>query len=87
MTPIEAIVANTGRNAWLIGLDGEIGVIAPGRLADIVIWDGDPTADISVLQRPDEIFVIIKDGRIVDCAAAGGFLQLSEEPPRARMLV
>src|SRR5262249_40008573 len=32
MTPIEAIVANTGRNARLIGLDGEIGVIAPGSL-------------------------------------------------------
>jgi len=86
MTPIEAVAANTSRNAWLIGLDGEIGVIAPGRLADIVIWDGDPTADITVLQRPDEISVIIKDGRIVDRAAAGGFFQLSEEPPRARML-
>jgi imidazolonepropionase-like amidohydrolase len=86
MTPIEAVTANTSRNAWLIGLDGEIGVIAPGRLADIVIWDGDPTADITLLQRPDEISVIIKDGRIVDRAAAGGFLQLSEEPPRARML-
>jgi imidazolonepropionase-like amidohydrolase len=85
MTPIEAIAANTGRNAWLIGLDGEIGVIAPGRLADIVISDGDPTADITVLQRPDEISVIIKDGRIVDRTAPGGFLQLSEEPPRARM--
>ena len=86
MTPIEAIVVNTSRNAWLIGLDGEIGMIAPGRLADIVIWDADPTADITVLQRPDEISVIIKDGRIVDRAAAGGFLQLGEEPSRARML-
>jgi hypothetical protein len=45
-----------------------------------------PTADITVLQRPDEISVIIKDGRIVDRAAAGGFLQLSEEPSRARMM-
>jgi imidazolonepropionase-like amidohydrolase len=86
MTPIEAIAANTGGNAWLIDLEGEIGVIGPGRLADIVIWNRDPTADITVLQRPDEISVIIKDGRIVNRAAAGGFLQLSEEPPRARML-
>jgi imidazolonepropionase-like amidohydrolase len=85
MTPLEAIAANTSGNAWLIGLDGETGVIAPGRLADIVIWDSDPSADITVLQRPHEISVVIKDGRIVDRAAAGGFLQLSEEPPRARM--
>ena len=70
----------------LIGLDGEVAVIAPGRLADIVIWDRNPTADITVLQWPDEISVIIKDGRIVDRAAAGGFLQLSEEPPRARIV-
>lgn len=83
MTPIEAIVANTSRNAWLIGLDGEIGVIASGRLAVIVIWDSDPTADMTVLQRPDEISIFVKNSRIVDRAAAGGFLQLSEELPRA----
>jgi imidazolonepropionase-like amidohydrolase len=64
LTPIEAIAASTSRNAWLIGLQGEIGVIAPGRLAHIVIWDGDPTVDITVRQRPDEISAIIKDGRI-----------------------
>ena len=85
MTPIEAIAGNTGRNAWLIGVEGEIGVIAPSKFADIVIWNSDPTADITVLQRPDEISVIIKDGQIVDRAAAGGFLLLSEEPGRARM--
>jgi imidazolonepropionase-like amidohydrolase len=83
MTPMEAILANTSRNAWLIGLDGEIGVIAPGKLADIVIWNSNPLADITVLQRPDEISVIVKDGLIVDCADPGGFRQLSEEPPRA----
>ena len=83
MTPMEAILANTSRNAWLIGLDGEIGVIAPGKLADIVIWNSDPLADIKVLQRPDEISVIVKDGLIVDRADPGGFRQLIEEPPRA----
>jgi imidazolonepropionase-like amidohydrolase len=83
MTPMEAILANTSRNAWLIGLDGEIGVIAPGKLADIVIWNSDPLADIAVLQRPDKISVIVKDGLIVDRADPGGFRQLSEEPPRA----
>jgi len=32
-----AIVANTSLSAWLMGLEGEVGVIAPGKLADIVI--------------------------------------------------
>ncbi|MBV8505620.1 MAG: amidohydrolase family protein [Alphaproteobacteria bacterium] len=86
MTPMEAIVADTSANAWLMNLEGEVGVIAPGKLADIVIWDSDPLADITVLQRPREISLIIKDGQIVD-RGAGGFLPLSEEPPRARMFV
>jgi imidazolonepropionase-like amidohydrolase len=55
MTPMEAIVANTSGNAAMVNLAGEVGVIAPGRLADIVIWDNDPLADITVLQRPTAI--------------------------------
>jgi imidazolonepropionase-like amidohydrolase len=85
MTPMEAIVANTSRNAWLIDLDGEVGVIAPGKLADMVIWNSDPLADITVLQRSGEISAVIKDGRIVD-RTAHGFRELAENLPRARML-
>ena len=81
MPPMEAIVANTSRNAWLMGLEGEIGVIAPGKLADIVIWNSDPLADITVLQRPSS--TIIKDGRVV-AREASGFRQLPDELPRAR---
>jgi imidazolonepropionase-like amidohydrolase len=84
MTPMEAIVANTSGNAWLMGLEGELGVIASGKLADIVIWDSDPLADITLLQRPNQISAVIKDGRIVG-RNGGGFRQLSEELPRARM--
>ena len=86
MTPMEAILANTSGNAAMVNLTGEVGVIAPGKLADIVIWDKDPIADITVLQRPAEISLIIKDGRIVD-SEGGGFRRLSEEPPRARMFL
>jgi imidazolonepropionase-like amidohydrolase len=86
MTPLEAIVANTNANAWLMNLEGEVGVIAPGKLADIVIWHSDPLADITVLQRPKEISLIVKDGQIVD-RGAGGFRPLNDEPPHARMFV
>ena len=84
MTPMEAILANTSGNAAMVNLAGEVGVIAPGKLADIVIWDSDPIADITVLQRPQEISAIIKDGRIVDREAVGGFTKLGEEPGRSR---
>jgi imidazolonepropionase-like amidohydrolase len=83
MPPMEAIVANTSHNAWFMGLEDEVGVIAFGKLADIVIWNSDPLADITVLQRPSEISTIIKDGRVID-RGAGGFRQLPDEPPRAR---
>src|SRR6516162_4577030 len=73
MSPMQAILANTSGNAAMVNLAGEVGVIAPGKLADIVIWDSDPIADITVVQRPEEIFAIIKDGRIVDREAVGGF--------------
>ena len=86
MTPMEAIVANTSGNAAMVNLAGEVGVIAAGKLADLVIWDNDPLADITILQRPAEISLIVKDGRIVD-REAGGFRQLSEDPPRARMFL
>ena len=86
MTPMEAILANTSGNAAMVNLAGEVGVIAPGKLADIVIWDSDPIADITVLQRPDEISVIIKDGKVIDRETVGGFRPLSEEPGRSGML-
>ena len=63
-----------------MGLEGEVGVITTGKFADIVIWNSDPLADITVLQRPSEIWTIIKDGRIID-SGTGGFRQLSVEPP------
>src|SRR2546423_1052484 len=58
MTPMEAILANTRHNAGLLGLQDEVGVIAAGKLADIVVWNSNPLADITVLQRPDEISAV-----------------------------
>jgi imidazolonepropionase-like amidohydrolase len=86
MSPMEAILANTSGNAAMVNLAGEVGVIASGKLADIVIWNSDPIADITVLQRPDEISVIIKDGKLIDRETVGGFRQLSEEPGRSGIL-
>jgi imidazolonepropionase-like amidohydrolase len=84
MSPMEAILANTSGNAAMVNLAGEVGVIAPGKLADIVIWDSDPIADITVLQHPEEISAIIKDGRVIDRETVGGFSKLREELGRSR---
>lgn len=83
-SPMEALVACTSLNARVLGLEERVGVIAPGKLADIIIWDEDPLADISVLQRPGQLTAIVKDGRVIE-GTAGGFRPLEREPGRARI--
>ena len=65
-TPMEAIVANTRDNAFAVGLEEELGTIEAGKLADILILDKDPLADISVLQKGRHLSAVIKDGKKVN---------------------
>ena len=65
-TPMEAIVANTRDNAFAVGLEGELGTIEPGMLADLLILDRDPLADISILQKGRHLAAIFKDGQQVN---------------------
>src|SRR6202162_3368490 len=65
-TPMEAIVAATRDNALAVGLDGQVGQVAAGQLADITVWDKDPMADIAILQDSKNLAWVIKDGKIVD---------------------
>ena len=68
-TPMEAIVANTRENAYVVGLEGELGTVEAGKLADILILDADPLADIRVLQGGKHLDTVIKDGRRVNLHA------------------
>ena len=65
-TPMEAIVANTKENAFAVGLEGDLGTIEAGKLADILILDKDPLADVSVLQKGSHLSCVIKDGKKVN---------------------
>jgi len=65
-TPMEAIVAATKLNAITVGLVGEIGTLEPGMLADLLVVDGDPIADIAVLQDLSKIKVVMKGGELVN---------------------
>ena len=51
MTALAAIAAATSVAARATGRD-DVGVIAAGRLADLVVWQGDPGRDVGLLQRP-----------------------------------
>lgn len=61
-TPLAAIQAATEAGGELMGLPGQLGIIAEGALADILLVDGDPSKDISILQDPDRFAAIMKDG-------------------------
>jgi imidazolonepropionase-like amidohydrolase len=65
-TPLEAIVLQTRENALVVGLQGKLGTIEPGMIADIVILDADPSQNISVLGDPVHVRAIIKDGKPLD---------------------
>ena len=64
-TPLEAIAACTRNNAFVVGLEHDVGVLEAGRLADIILLNSDPLADIRVLQGGQHLAMVIKDGRLV----------------------
>jgi imidazolonepropionase-like amidohydrolase len=71
-TPAEALVMATGTNAELLTLSGKrnpypgkLGVVEEGAYADLLLVDGNPLEDLSLVADPDKNFlVIMKDGRI-----------------------
>jgi len=71
-TPAESLAMATGTNAQLLALSGKrnpypgkLGVIEQGALADLLLVDGDPIADIKLVADPAKNFVVImKDGKI-----------------------
>jgi imidazolonepropionase-like amidohydrolase len=65
-SPLEAIAACTRDNAFVVGLEGEVGVLAAGKLADVILLKSDPLADIRVLQDRRQLTTVIKNGRLVD---------------------
>ena len=68
-TPLEAITASTKDIAYSVGMEGELGVIEAGKLADLLILDADPLDDIRVLQGGKHLNSVIKDGRRVALSA------------------
>ena len=65
---MEAIVASTKGNAFAVKLEGEVGELKEGMLADVIVLKRDPIADITVLQGGKHLTSVIKDGKIIDLA-------------------
>ena len=71
-TPAEALRMATSTNGELMALSGlrnpypgKVGVVEEGALADLLLVDGDPLADIELIEDPAKnLVVIMKDGKI-----------------------
>ncbi|OGP62501.1 MAG: hypothetical protein A2V65_08580 [Deltaproteobacteria bacterium RBG_13_49_15] len=64
-TPLEAIESGTRIAAGVLGLDHELGTIEEGKLADLIVVEGNPLEDIGVLLDKKAITLIMQDGKLV----------------------
>ena len=65
MSPMEAIVAATSAAADALGLGDRTGAVEAGRWADLLVVDGDPLADLRLLQDEERLLGVFRDGRLL----------------------
>jgi imidazolonepropionase-like amidohydrolase len=66
MDPTQALRSATLTAAQLMGQEGQLGELVAGAWADVLLVDGDPTRELSMLTRPDEgIRLIVQAGRVI----------------------
>jgi imidazolonepropionase-like amidohydrolase len=63
-TPLETITCATKTGAEILGRAHEIGTLEPGKLADIVVVDGDVLADIAILEDRSRLQAVIQGGEV-----------------------
>ena len=78
MSPVEALRAGTIEAARSLGYDGDVGSLEPGKLADIVVLDADPTQDI---RNSDRISKVMIGGRLLDAETLNEELTGSRRRP------
>ncbi len=62
----EVLRAATATAAALLGREGELGTLAPGAVADILLVDGDPTTDTEILAQPERhLRAVLQGGTVV----------------------
>jgi imidazolonepropionase-like amidohydrolase len=65
MTAMETIVAATASAAEALRIGDQTGTITCGKAADLLVVDGDPLADLAILQDRDRLLGIFRDGRLL----------------------
>ncbi len=70
LSPAAALVAGTSGAARMLGIADQVGTVAPGLRADLVLTDVDPLTSIDALADPRRVRVVVQDGRVVKAARA-----------------
>ena len=61
-TPMEALLSATKLGGQIMMREHELGQVKDGFLADLLLVDGDPLSDVTILQQPSRILAVMKDG-------------------------
>lgn len=69
LTEVEAITTATKNGAWSMRMEEQLGTIEVGKLADVLVIDGDPTTDITMLNDKSRLSEVISRGERVDLSA------------------
>lgn len=80
MSPLRALAAGTSDAAACMGLGDETGVISEGRAADLLLVDGDPLADVRILENREKLRLVMKDGVAYKADLAGRFKSAKGRP-------
>ncbi|KAA3628831.1 MAG: amidohydrolase family protein [Proteobacteria bacterium] len=62
---MEVLLSATRVNAEIMRLNDRIGTVEPGKIADLLVVDGNPLEDLSLFQHPSKLCLIMKEGRAV----------------------
>ena len=69
MSPQQALIATTSSAAELMGLDGELGTLEPGKRADLVLLDGDALEVATLRERVRQVWkdgvLVAEDGKVL----------------------
>jgi len=65
MKPMDAIMTTTKNAAAALGMEEDLGTLEKGKIADIVVVDGDPLRNIKILQDRKKVAMVFKEGRLL----------------------
>jgi imidazolonepropionase-like amidohydrolase len=80
LTPTEALTAATAGSARALGLEDRLGTVVPGRLADLLVVDGDPIEEPALLLDRERIWLVLQLGEPVAGAALESRLDAAIAP-------